>query len=247
MRRRRSAGSDPVAPASVRGGPLSGSARNRDVPGGRRWTIVIAGRPALVCETLALALEHESGLEVTGQARDEDDARRIVKRVRPTVLLFDYEGLGPSAERAIQRLRRTARPTRILVLATRSSDETVERVIRAGASGLVGKQQSFATLVQAIHAVAAGELWANRRATAHLVELLSDPFDRGASPAELLTRREWEITDAVSQGLRNKDIARGLHISEKTVKSHLNNIFRKLQVDNRFAVGLYARDLNRKA
>ena len=169
-----------------------------------------------------------------------------MKESRPAVLLFDYEGLGPSAERAIQRLHRSAKGTRILVLATRSSDETVERVLRSGASGLVGKQQPFATLVRAIRAVAAGELWANRRATAHIVELLSGPSDRNASPVERLTRREWEITDAVAQGLRNKDIARTLSISEKTVKSHLNNIFRKLQVDNRFAVGLYALDLKPK-
>jgi len=161
--------------------------------------------------------------------------------------LFDYEGLGPSAERAIRRLHRIARGTRILVLATRSSDETVERVLRVGASGLIGKQQTFNTLVRAIRAVAAGELWANRRATAHVVELLSGPSDRGASESERLTSREWDITDAVGQGLRNKEIARGLRISEKTVKSHLNNIFRKLHVDNRFAVGLYARDLRPKS
>ena len=215
---------------------------------GSRRKLVIAARPAIVCESLSLALESQTSLEVVGLARDEDEACRLIQKRRPSVLLFDYEGLGPSAERAIQRLRRSVRGTRILVLATRSSDETVERVIRAGASGLVGKQHSFATLVRAIHAVAAGELWANRRATAHVVESLSDSGSHHAeAPTERLTDREWEITDAVSQGLRNKDIARKLRISEKTVKSHLNNIFRKLQVDNRFAVGLYALDLKPKA
>jgi DNA-binding NarL/FixJ family response regulator len=65
----------------------------------------------------------------------------------------------------------------------------------------------------------------------------------GRAPSDgQLTKREWEITDAVGKGLRNKDIARGLNISEETVKGHLNNIFRKLKVDNRFAVGLYSLD-----
>jgi DNA-binding NarL/FixJ family response regulator len=222
----------------VRDGPP----RTREAPGGRRWRIAIAARPSLMCEALSLALENEPGLDLEGRAGNEEEARRILRRGRPSVLLLDYEDLGPSCERVIQRLRRLARATRILVLATRSSDETVERVIRAGASGLVGKQQTFATLVHAIRAVAAGELWANRRATAHLVEFLADPTTREAAPTRL-TRREREITEAVGQGLRNKDIGRRLDISEKTVKSHLNNIFRKLEVDNRFAAGLYARDL----
>jgi DNA-binding NarL/FixJ family response regulator len=72
----------------------------------------------------------------------------------------------------------------------------------------------------------------------HLAETQSrDGFE------EQLTSRESEIAESVGRGLRNKEIARRLQISEKTVKSHLNNIFRKLQVDNRFAVGLYVLSL----
>ena len=211
-----------------------------------RLKIGVAARPPLVCEALALALESDAGFDVVGRAVDEPEANRLVKQHRPAVLLFDYEGLGPAAERAIRGLRRSARDTRILVLATRSSDETVERVIRAGASGLVGKQQSLATLQRAIRTVAGGELWANRRATAHLVEVLSSSKEEALSRPERLTRREEEIIEAVARGLRNKDIAHGLRISEKTVKSHLNNIFRKLKVDNRFAVGLYGLELRPK-
>ena len=210
-----------------------------------RWKVAVAARPALFCEILSSKLHDEPDLEIAGAARDEEEVRLLLTRTRPAVLLFDYEGLGPSAELAIRRLRRTARSTRILVLATRSGDETLERVLRAGAAGLVGKQQPFATLVRAIRAVAAGELWANRVATAHVVERLAVPASGGREPDERLTEREWEIVDAVGQGIRNKEIGRRLKISEKTVKSHLNNIFRKLRVDNRFAVGLYSLDRNR--
>jgi two-component system, NarL family, response regulator YdfI len=127
-------------------------------------------------------------------------------------------------------------------MATRSTAETVARVLRVGAMGLVGKQLDFATLVRAIRVVAAGELWANRRVTAQTVEHLANGPDRATGEGRL-TQREAEIAEAVGRGLRNKDIARRLSISEKTVKSHLNNIFRKLDVDNRFAVGLYALDI----
>src|SRR5262249_33719693 len=155
-----------------------------------------------------LALEAEAGFEVAGHARDEDEARLLVKQVRPAGLLFDYEGLGPSAGPRVWRLPRPASGPRIPLLPTPPSQGNVERVLRVGAAGLVGKQQAFATLLRAFRAVAAGELWANRRATAHVVELLASPSDRGASAAERLTGREWDIADAVGQGLRNKDIAR---------------------------------------
>jgi DNA-binding NarL/FixJ family response regulator len=204
--------------------------------------ILIAARPALYREILARQLSGEPDFRISGLARDEDGILALLNKERPRVLLLDYEGLGPNAEALIPRLRRAAPATRILLLATRSGDETVERVLRAGASGLVAKQLGFDVLVRAIRAVAAGELWANRRVTARTVEHLAETQSRDAFE-EQLTSRESEIAEAVGRGLRNKEIARRLQISEKTVKSHLNNIFRKLQVDNRFAVGLYVLSL----
>ncbi len=225
--------------------PRQGASSIRESASGPRLRIAVAARPALFREILSRQLANEPDLLVVGQARDEDQIGDLLRRESPRVLVFDYEGLGPSAEGMIARLRRKALGTRILVLATRSGEETVERVLRAGASGLVDKQEELASLVRAIRAVATGELWANRRATAQLLEHLAEAGK--ASPGNgQLSSREREIADCVGRGLRNKDIGRRLNISEKTVKSHLNNIFRKLQVDNRFAVGLYALDLRLK-
>jgi DNA-binding NarL/FixJ family response regulator len=222
------------------GGPQSRGSRAASP-----WRIAVAVRPALFCEILTARLREEPELEVVGSARDEEELRVLLAKSRPGILLFDYEGLGPAAELAIRRLRRTSRGTRILVLATRSGDETLERVLRAGAAGLFAKQQPYGSLVRAIHAVASGELWANRAAAAHVVERLVPSAEADRHVDERLTQREWEIVDAVGQGIRNKEIGTRLRISEKTVKSHLNSIFRKLRVDNRFAVGLYSLDRQR--
>lgn len=236
MARGNSAEAGRLGSASSRAGPSPGSAQAR-ASGGRRWKIAIAAHPALFGESLSVALVQHPDIEIVGRAASENEVLNLVRKTHPAVLLFDYDGFEPSAEQAIRSLHRSERDTRILVLATVSTDETVERVLRFGAAGLVGKQETVATLARAIQAVACGELWANRRATAHVIEVLSEPA-REAAP-ERLTPREWEIADAVGKGLRNKEIARRLKISEKTVKSHMNNIFRKLQVDNRFAVVLY--------
>jgi DNA-binding NarL/FixJ family response regulator len=206
---------------------------------GKVIRLAVAALPALFCEALAYRLERETDLEVVGCPTRETEITQLLKAKRPHVLLFDYEGLGPNAERVIARLRQATPCTRVLVLATRSSQETIERVLRVGASGVVDKQLDFATLLRAIRALASGELWANRRATAEFVEHLAESIAREADSDGRLTEREWEIAEGVGKGLRNKEIAHKLRISEKTVKSHLNNIFRKLHVDNRFAAGMY--------
>jgi DNA-binding NarL/FixJ family response regulator len=198
--------------------------------------IAVAAQPPLFCEILCCQLDAEPRFAVVGRACNEDEIGKLLAKESPQVLVFDYEGLGPSGESTVGRLRRSAPGTRILVVASGSDDETVERVLRAGASGLIGKHVEFDVLAHAIQAVAAGEIWANRQATRLAMEGLTGPS--GKAPKSDLTKREQEIADACSRGLRNKEIASRLNISTKTVKGHLNNIFRKLKVDNRFALGL---------
>lgn len=200
--------------------------------------LAIATQPTLLRDVLSRCLSKEDGLEVVGGGH-EDQIVQVLEKVTPEVLLFDYEALGPNSESIIGRLRRLSPRTRILVIATRSTDEHVDRVLRAGAAGLVGKQLGFDILTHAIRSVAAGELWANRRAQALTVEHLTN-FAAGASePEGQLTKREQQIVDGVARGLRNKEIARQLSITEKTVKSHLNNIFHKLGLEGRFALAIF--------
>lgn len=222
----------------VRGGTLTPSSRKPGGPATIR--LAIATKPALLCcDALGRLLRQERDFELVGEGHDEDEIGMVLKAATPEVLIFDYEALGPNPESTIARLHRTAPRTRILVIAKLSADEDAERVLRAGAAGLVGKQLDFDTLLRAIRAVAAGEVWANRRAQALALERLTN-FSRGApEPEARLTKREQQIVDGVTRGLRNKEIARQLNISEKTVKSHLNNIFQKLRLDGRVALAMF--------
>ena len=156
------------------------------------------------------------------------------------VLLLDDEGFAPDAVTAISRLRRRESPeVRILVLSTESSAENAEQVIRSGAWGLVAKDD-LGILLRAIRAIAGGEMWASRTVTARAIEHLINPVERTESR---ITERELQVADGVTRGLRNKEIARELKISEKTVKSHLNSIFLKLGLKGRIALALEGRDL----
>jgi two-component system nitrate/nitrite response regulator NarL len=204
-----------------------------------RFGIAISSGAVLFRDVLSSLLDKDPAFKILGQANNEKDLIRLMRRDKPRVLLFDYEALGPGGESVISRLRRAVPETRILVMASRTDSEHVGRVLRAGASGLVGKNLTFETLMRAIHAVGRGEVWADRRATARVLE---DLTIRQPRVEDRLTRREVQIVEAVARGLRNKEIASQLRISQKTVKSHLNNIFRKLRVDGRVALAIFAQE-----
>jgi DNA-binding NarL/FixJ family response regulator len=240
MRRKLPSGQRPPLNESV---PETGSPGRKGQPGkaGRRLELAVAIKPALLRDVLSRLLDTVPQLRVVGYGENEDQIRKALSKHRPSVLVFDYEAMGPNAETMISRLRRAASATRVLVIASRSSDENVEQVLRAGASGLVGKHSEFGTLVKAIHAVAAGELWANRSTAAQALERLTD-ISAAVPALEKLTERELEIADGIALGLRNKEIGQKLSISQATVKSHLNTIFRKLKIEGRVALAMLARE-----
>ena len=147
---------------SVRG-PFDGAAD----PVNGRVHVLIAINPPLWGELVARTLLREADIEVAGQVEDETALVETVSRASvPLVVLLDFEAFGPGTESVVARLCRASAGCRVLVLARRATEDTVVSVLRAGASGLVGKDRSRDTLVAALRAVAAGEAWANRAATA---------------------------------------------------------------------------------
>jgi len=209
-------------------------------PGTQPVRLAVAVYPPLWGELLALMLGREEWIYVVGRATTEDELRQLTAEQEPGVIVLDYEGLGPNAEGVVSRLRRLAPKVRVLVLARRSGEETVVSLLRAGAAGLVGKSDDVSTLLSAVRAVAAGEVWAERKVAAQAIEQLAGPVSAEPDGRATLTRREWEVVEEVGRGLRNREIARVLGISEKTVKTHLNHIFSKLHVESRFTLALWA-------
>jgi len=210
----------------------------------RRVRLGIAIQPPLLRDVIGRLIDRESDLEVVGEGRDEHQIGKMLGAENPELLLLDYEGFGPDADSIISRLRQRGPETRILVMSTGSSNEDVERVLRAGAWGLVAKRLEFETLLRAIRAVARGEIWANRSATALALDHLADPVPAGR-PGSRMTKREMQVADGVTRGLRNKEIACELNIRERTVESHLNSIFQKLGVEGRFALALFEQGRSR--
>jgi DNA-binding NarL/FixJ family response regulator len=199
-------------------------------------------RPALVRDVMSRALGVRLGLRVVpfGAGRGEEATRRLLE-LQPRILLIDDS--VSSLEGVVRRLHRASPSTRILVLTARSDEIAHRRFARAGAYGVVENRSDMATLARAVEAASAGDACEARSGAAKIAEgpevlrrkvVASDEDGR-------LTTREWEVAELVAQGFRNKGIARRLNISVDTVKSHLNNSFRKLELDGRLALGILAR------
>jgi DNA-binding NarL/FixJ family response regulator len=121
----------------------------------------------------------------------------------------------------------------VVVTASERPDDALA-ALRAGARGVVFKRFAIETLMDAIHAVAAGQVWMPPTIQAQLTARLKEP------PTDPLTPRECEIVRLVALGLRNAEVAQRLYISEVTVKTHLNNVFQKLGLRDRVELALYA-------
>ena len=218
--------------SNQRGREAAASPRSLTFPG-IRLCIAIQSDP--LRDRVRQVIRREPDLEIVGDCRDEQQVARMLGAEKPQLLLL--EGYGPDALPIVSRLRRREPGIRTLVLSTGSTDEDAQQILRAGAWGLVARDD-VGILLRAIRAVAGGQMWATRTATALAIEHLIGPVGHEETH---MTERELQVADGVTRGLRNKEIARELHISEGTVKSHLNSVFRKLGLKGRIALALDGR------
>ena len=206
--------------------------------------IVIVDDHTLFREGLRTILEMEEDIEVVADAESAEDIVELVWQTRPDVLLLDIRMPQGSGLDAVPAVLRISPGTQVLVLTASDEKEEHVRAFKLGAKGVVLKDSARQTLMQAIHTVSTGQVWVDPRMTGALVEELShlgtDPSGFGARDENGLTERELEIVRLVASGYKNKEVGHQLTISERTVKTHLTNIFQKLGVRDRVGLVMYA-------
>jgi DNA-binding NarL/FixJ family response regulator len=197
--------------------------------------VVLADDEELVRMGLRVLIEREDDLTVVGEAASGHDALRLVRRVRPDVLLLDVRMPGLDGLATIRAV--AAEPElaglRVIMVTTFEIDRYVFEALQAGAAGFVLKDTAPVDLVRAIRVAAAGEALLSPSVTRRVVALFSRPGDGVVTGIDTLTAREREIVAWVTTGRTNEQIARELSLSPATVRTHAGRAMLKLNARTR--------------
>jgi DNA-binding NarL/FixJ family response regulator len=198
--------------------------------------LVIADDHPLILRGIEHLLAPEPDCEIVASCGDGRGALEAVRQHRPDVLILDtrmpdLDGLG-----VIHALLGERSTPRIVLHAENSDEEMIHEAVRLGVPGVVLKEMPPGMLLQCIRKIHAGEHWLERRATFHVIRDLMRREAGARDVAAFLTPRELQVLNLLCSGLRNKQIATALSISEPTVKAHLQHISEKLQVKGRLAL-----------
>jgi DNA-binding NarL/FixJ family response regulator len=209
--------------------------------------IVLADDHPVVRRGLRALIDTLDGLEVVGEAADGEEAVREAQLLQPDVVLMDVRMPGLDGVEATRRVRAACPATSVLVLTMYDEDATVLAAMRAGASGYLLKGAEQDEIVAAIRAVVAGQTIFGPGVAAQLLDRFTgNGPSGGASPSPAafpeLTERERAILDLLAGGSRTAAIAEQLFLSPKTVSNHLTSIFAKLEVADRAAAIVRARE-----
>ncbi|MFC9240679.1 response regulator [Streptomyces decoyicus] len=206
--------------------------------------VVVADDQTVVREGIVMLLGLLPGIEVVGSAADGEDAVRLVARLAPDVVLMDLRMPRCDGVEATRRIRAEHPGTQVVVLTTYADDDSLFPALKAGARGYLTKDADGDEIVRAIDDVLSGDAGLSPRIQRRLLERFTEPVralpQPPDEPPDGLTAREVEVLRLVAEGQSNPEIARTLHVSTATVKTHINNLFAKAGLRDRAQAIHYA-------
>ncbi len=204
--------------------------------------LVLADDHPLILAALENLFRAHGDFEVVATCTSGTQALQAVRQHRPDVAVLDLQMPDKSGIDVLREIHAEGLPTRTVLLTGRIEDAEMLEAMRLGVGGVVLKEMAPASVVLCVQKVHAGEPWLEKRSTARVLDKLMRRESGAREAAAVLTARELEIVRMLALGLRNKEIASRMGISDHTVKAHLRNIYGKLEVDGRVALIRYAED-----
>jgi DNA-binding NarL/FixJ family response regulator len=204
--------------------------------------LVVADDHPLILDALQQLFGLEPDFELLACCRTGMETLQAVKDYQPDVLVLDIRMPGQDGLAVLRTMREEHSPTCVVLLTAGLEEHEILEAIRLGAQGVVLKEMASHLLVQCVRKVHAGGEWLERHSVSRALAAMLRHQDSARDVTGLLTPRELEVMRLAARGLRNKSIAEILSISEGTVKIHLHNIYKKLPIDSRLGLTLYARE-----
>ena len=202
--------------------------------------LVLADDHPIVLDGLESLFRLEADFEVVARCVTGEESLTAVRRHRPDVLLLDIHMPSKDGLTVLRELQREKLPTKVVLLAAVLEEEEVLDALRLGVRGMLLKELAPQMVVRCVRKVYAGEQWIETHAFGRALQTLLQREAGEREAASLLTPREIEMVRMVARGLRNKELSERLAITEGTVKIHLHNIYKKVKVESRVELILYA-------
>jgi two-component system response regulator DegU len=214
-------------------------------PGTNRIRIILIDEHTILRQALRMFFKTETDFEIVGEASDQAGAIDVVSRMRPDIILLDRSVGEVNNYRIIPELLAADENARVIILSGERDIKAHRDAMILGARGVVPKQHPVETLIEAIKKVFTGEVWVeSATASSLLAEMVNNARGKRLDPETLkvnsLSRRECEVVALVATGLKNRQIAERLFITEATVSHHLTSIFNKLDIPDRLQLIVYA-------
>ncbi|WP_338704521.1 response regulator transcription factor [Priestia aryabhattai] len=202
--------------------------------------ILIADDHHVVRKGLVFFLQTQPDLEVVGEASNGEEAIKLATSLEPHIVLMDLSMPVLDGIEATKELKKQAPHIQVMILTSFSDQDHVIPSLEAGASGYQLKESDPDELVAAIRKLMNGENQLHPKVTTHLLTRLTKSSEKKVNFIDHLTKREKDVLKEIAKGKSNKEIGAALHITEKTVKTHVSNILSKLGVQDRTQAALYA-------
>jgi two-component system, NarL family, nitrate/nitrite response regulator NarL len=213
-------------------------------PAAKQIRILLVDDHAVVRAGLRMIIQSRPGMTIVGEAGNREEALALAASQHPDIVLLDLDLGGDSGMALIADLIAAAGDARIIILTGMRDPESHRQAVLLGAMGIVKKEKAAEVLISAIERVYAGEAWLDPSLMAGVLTELSRSSKPKSDPETekiaTLTNREREVIALVGEGIKSKEIAGRLFISETTVRHHLTSIFDKLGVADRVELLIYA-------
>lgn len=201
--------------------------------------VVLADDHILMREGIRQLLEFDGSIEVIGEANDGMECIEVLEKVKPDVLLLDINMPKKNGIEVLEDIKKKKLSVKVLILTVHNEIEYLLKAVDIGVDGYILKDSESAELKKAINAVMNDESYIQP----NLIPALNNRLvtrDVDKDKIDLLTKRELEVLIQVANGMFNKEIATTLNISERTVKNHISNIFKKIEVSDRTQAAVFA-------